>query len=171
MRSAVILPVTLPEPLEVFRQAHVDEAPLGVPAHATLLFPFVPVADLTGAHETRLAATVAATPAFDYRLETIERWPETLYVRPGPTQPFAGLADRLAADWPEWPLYGDGTPFDAHITLGEPRNEEEEAALRHLAQSCLPARRTAGEILLIAEDEHRRWHVRRRFQLAGRPAR
>lgn len=47
MESAVIVRVGLPEALEGIRQRCVRTAGLGVPAHVTLLFPFVDPGALT----------------------------------------------------------------------------------------------------------------------------
>ncbi len=165
MRSAVILPVDLPGPLEAYRQRHVADAPMGLPAHVTLRYPFVPAEALTAAHVERLERSVAGSPAFEYRLASVERWPDTLYVAPQPTAPFDELAARLAAAWPEWPLYGDGSPFEAHVTLGEPADAPEETALRLAAGACLPAGRAATTVLLVVEGADGRWETRRTLTL------
>ena len=45
-RSGVIVRIRLPPELEELRQHHDPMAPFGVPAHVTLLYPFLPSAEL-----------------------------------------------------------------------------------------------------------------------------
>ena len=42
-RSGVIVRIRLPPELEELRQRHDPMAPFGVPAHVTLLYPFLPL--------------------------------------------------------------------------------------------------------------------------------
>jgi hypothetical protein len=167
MRSALVLPVDLPGPLEQFRQLHVPDASLGLPAHVTLLYPFVPADELGGMHEARLRASASQLARFGYRLDSIERWPDNLFVAPRPVEPFAVLAAALAADWPEWPLYGGGVEFEPHVSLGQPADEADEQELRALAATSLPARRWATGVVLIAEAADGRWATRARFPFRG----
>ena len=72
-RSAVI--VAVPEAETVvrdWRRQHTYDAPLGVPAHVTLLFPFVPAHRL-GEAEPRLREIVGAAPAFDLSFSRARR--------------------------------------------------------------------------------------------------
>jgi len=160
MQSAVILPVGLPAPLEAFRQGHVGYAPLGLPAHVTLLYPWLPAERLGDGHFKQLLDVLTGAEAFDFVLATIERWPTVLYAAPHPTAPFNELVDRLAAAWPEWPLYGGlGMPFEPHVTLAEPADDAAEAAVRPLAAGCLPAPRRAAEVTVIVEAQDQRWRT------------
>jgi 2'-5' RNA ligase len=167
MCAAVIVPIELPPPLEAFRQGHVPDARLGVPAHVTLLYPYVPADELTDTHHDRLASAVRRFTPFTFELTTIERWPDTLYVAPLPAQPFADLAAALAADWPEWPLYGGGVAFEPHVTLGQPADDASASGLREAAAGCLPASREATHLLVIAEAADGRWTERWRLPLGG----
>ena len=64
--SAVIVAVPQAEPaVGELRLRHTYDAPLGLPPHVTLLYPFVPPAELTEDVEERLARLIAAAPAFD----------------------------------------------------------------------------------------------------------
>jgi 2'-5' RNA ligase len=168
MRSAVVIPVRLPPALERIRQANVGDAALGVRAHITLLYPFVPAERLDVSHRLRLARAVAASPAFDYELWSIQRWPDTLYVAPRDGAPFADLAARLADDWPDWPLYGGGVDFEAHVTIGEPAVGAIEELARRVAGESLPARRRATVALVIVERPDGRWRTLWRLPLGDR---
>lgn len=169
MRSAVILAVDLPPALEAFRRTHAHDAPLGVPAHLTLLFPWLAAEDLDEGHRGRIARSAAELLPFDYRLATVERWPDTLYAAPLPTAHLTDLANRLAGDWPEWPLYGDGAPFEAHVTLGAPCDAAEEEEMFAVAATCLPAPQRASELRVIVEADDGSWHTRWRVPLGAGP--
>ena len=70
MTSAVVVHVPEAEPVVGgWRRAHTYDAPLGLPAHVTILYPFVPRGELTEA-EPRLAELVAGHEACQLRLPT-----------------------------------------------------------------------------------------------------
>jgi 2'-5' RNA ligase len=167
MRSAVVIPVRLPTGLERIRRANAADAVLGVPAHLTLLYPFVPAERLVVQDRTRLEKAMAASPAFGYELWSIDRWPDTLYVAPRPKGPFEDLAARLAADWPDWPLYGGGHAFEPHVTIAEPGIGAVEELARAVGRESLPARRRATQASLIVERSNGRWTSLWRFPLGG----
>jgi 2'-5' RNA ligase len=139
-----------------------------VPAHQTLLYPFVDAADLDPSIRDQLATTFRATTAFDFELTRIESWPDALYVLPTPASPFEHLAARLGASWPEYPIYGGETGFAPHITIAEPA-EAPDAADLAAARRSLPAARRATTATLIAEDDAGQWRARWRFPLGRDP--
>ena len=67
-RSGVIVRIRLPPELEELRQHHDPMAPFGVPAHVTLLYPFLPSADLTPAVRRRIARLTRDVRPFDVAL-------------------------------------------------------------------------------------------------------
>src|SRR5215211_1311771 len=93
-RSAVVVAIPLPDALEAIRQDHVDNARLGVPAHVTLLFPFVPARDLDAADVDLVAAVVRRTPAFEVELREVRTFVPgpteegVLWLAPEPDRPF-----------------------------------------------------------------------------------
>jgi len=72
-------------------------AALGVPAHITVPHPFMAPDAIDAAVSARIGGIAAATRRFDYRLDTIARFPETLYLAPDPAAPFIALTQALAA--------------------------------------------------------------------------
>ncbi len=60
-QTALIVPIRLPAPLERLRQRGVRDAPYGLPAHATLLYPFAPPETLDDELRTQVARIVART--------------------------------------------------------------------------------------------------------------
>ena len=77
MGSAVIVRTALPAGLERLRRRCVADAADGVPAHLTLLYPFVDPESLTAGARRALAHVAHRHDAFEY---TLRRLP------PGPTR-------------------------------------------------------------------------------------
>jgi 2'-5' RNA ligase len=162
-RTAVIIPVRLPGSLERIRRRNIAEAGAGLPAHVTLLYPFVAASELQPGHREKLAATLHGLEAFDYRLTSIGGWPGVVYVAPKPRAPFYRVAGALARDWPDYPPYGGDFPFEPHVTVAEPADAPVLAEARAAARSTLPAACRAAAAVLIVEDATGRWRTRWRF--------
>lgn len=81
-------------------------ASLGVPAHVTVLFPFMAPELIDGAVLGRLRGALAGAAPFAFELGRVGRFPETAYLAPDPAEPFADLTRRLAAAFPAYPPFG-----------------------------------------------------------------
>jgi len=140
------------------RLAHDSSAPLGVPAHITILFPFAPPGDVD---EEALERLVAEHSAFDFQLASLEHFDDGVtYLAPVPFEPFVALIRAVAERWPAYPPYEGMFEVDAvipHLTIGETPLE---------LDAPLPIACRAREVTLIEQDESgERWRVRRRFPL------
>jgi 2'-5' RNA ligase len=160
--------VTVPEAEPVVRDwrlRHTYDAPLGMPAHVTLLFPFVP-ADRLGGAQARVAEVVAAAPAFDVAFASTARFPEVLYLAPKPAQPFAALTEAIVSEWPEHPPYeGAFETVMPHLTVAE---SEDSAVLDRISAEVepqLPIEARVGEASLFVEDDEGRWSEHSRLPL------
>jgi 2'-5' RNA ligase len=167
-RTGVIVHVPLAEPLVGrWRLRHTYDAPLGMPPHVTLLFPFFPTDQLTDEVEARLARLLGEADAFDVTFAQTARFPDVLYLEPQPSAPFAALTDAIAAEWPEHPPYeGVHETVIPHLTVAE---SEDEALLQQIGANIepgLPFRTRVSEAQLYTEDSAGRWHERSRLPLA-----
>lgn len=167
MRSAVVVAVPEAEPVVgAWRLRHTHDAPLGMPPHVTLLFPFVPAAEL-GAAEQRLGSLADATAPFDVTFARTARFAGVLYLQPEPAEPFARLTASIAAAWPEHPPYeGAHETVIPHLTVAE----GDAAVLDRAAAEVeprLPLRTHVGELDVFAEDAGGRWRRHRRLALGG----
>ena len=167
MRSAVLVAVPEAEPVVGdWRLRYTLDAPAGIPAHVTILFPFVEPARLADA-EARLAELVAATPAFDVVFARTARWPEILYLEPDPAEPFVALTRAIEREWPDQPPYGGAhETIVPHLTVAE---SPDQAVLDRVAASVgpqLPVATSVREASLFVEDHGGRWHEHRRLPLA-----
>jgi 2'-5' RNA ligase len=156
-RTALIVACPEAEPhVAELRLAHDSSAPLGVPAHITILFPFAAPGDVD---ERALADLIETYPAFGFELASVEHFDdEVTYLAPEPAAPFAELTRLVAERWPAYPPYeGAHDELIPHLTVGERRLE---------LSPPLPIACHAGEVVLIEEEERGgRWRTRRRFPL------
>jgi 2'-5' RNA ligase len=164
--TALIVAVRLPLPLERLRQQGVRDAPFGLPAHATLLYPFAPPEALDDELRARVARIVAAHEVFSYELVGRGRWPDTLYAAIEPTAPFRAPQGDLAAAFPAFPIYGGAFEYVPHVTIAEGPAANEPGIVAARAWASLPVARTARFVDLIVQ-EGGRWTVRSRFPLRG----
>jgi 2'-5' RNA ligase len=170
VRSAVLLRV--PEAEAVvgeWRWQYTLDAPAGMPAHVTILFPFVEPARL-GEVEERLAEIVAATPAFDVTFARAARWPEILYLEPEPAEPFVALTRAIEREWPDQPPYG-GTheTIVPHLTVAESADPGVLDRVLASVEPQLPVATRAHEATLLVEDHAGHWqeHSRLPFGHSG----
>ena len=174
--SAIIVRARLPAPLERARRSSVSEAARGLPAHLTLLYPFVEPSRLDAAVRRTVAAVAERRAPIDYLLTGIARWPGVLYVAVDPVEPFVAIQSELAAAFPTYPIYDKTEPFDfvPHITIAEaPAVDLAEglvAASADITRTRFPRPARAGALEVITDDGDG-WRVLWRIPLRGRRGR
>jgi 2'-5' RNA ligase len=144
----------------------------GVPAHITVLYPFVPPPALTPAVTSRLGALFASARPFDFALRRIGWFgDDVVYLAPDPPEPFVALTRLVADAYPEHPPYeGAYAEITPHLTIGSgPRAELRRAA--DAVRTSLPIRARAGDVWLMVgtSSPTGRWRVRARYPLGGGP--
>jgi hypothetical protein len=158
-RTALIVPVPEAEAqIGELRLAHDSSAARGVPAHVTILFPFLETGELD---EAAVADLIAEFPAFDFELDRVERFPDgTTWLRPSPSTPFVDLTAAVWQRWPERPPYeGAFDEVIPHVTISE---TPIDVSLQ------LPIAARAREVTLIEEDESSGgWTARLHLPLLG----
>ncbi|MGW1215034.1 2'-5' RNA ligase family protein [Streptomyces sp. NPDC002499] len=123
------------EPVVGTWRARLDPAArAGVPAHVTVLFPFLHADVIDDGTRAALGELAARQPAFDLRFERCGRFPGVLYLAPDPDTPFRRLTEAVVDRWPEAPPYGGKYEPVPHLTVGQVRDEaaldEAEADIR-----------------------------------------
>src|SRR4051812_28961248 len=103
-RTALIVEVPEAEAqVGELRLEHDSSAALGVPAHITILFPFV---DGESVDEDALTELFARFPAFDFELDRVERFDAgNVWLPPDPSLRFAALPSGVWQRWPDHPPY------------------------------------------------------------------
>jgi 2'-5' RNA ligase len=118
--TALLVPVPEAESLvESHRVAHDPVAPLGVPAHITILYPFIPPDAIDDFVEGKVAEVLRGFAAFDFELRDVRTFDDgVLYLAPEPAEPFTALTSAFAVRWPEHPPYdGSFTDIVPHLTV------------------------------------------------------
>ncbi len=128
----------------------------GVPAHVTVLFPFIPPAALTEGVLQRLAEAVATVEAFQGSLARTAWFGEdVLWLAPTPDEPFRLLTHAVCAAFPgHLPYGGAHDEVIPHLTVGERRQATWQAlrvAERELAP-LLPITYRVREVTVMAGD-------------------
>lgn len=163
--TGVIVRVDVAEPF--VRRPFDPEDPTGandVPAHVTLLWPFVDLPDLTGPDLSDLAAIVAAQPAFDVTFPRLGRFEDVLWLAPEPAGPFAALTRAIADRWPSHPPYeGRFSTVNPHLTVAKDIDlgGAEARELSRTVEARLPVAARVDEAELIAFSGTRFEVVRR----------
>lgn len=171
-QTAIIVEVPAAEPaVRRWRERYDASAPYGVPAHVTVLVPFLHVDQVDEAVLDDLRAIFAGHPAFDLELRSFGRFPTVLYVEPEPAEPFQRLTAAVYARWPEYPPYrGEhGTEVIPHLTVAHDVGEEILAEARRDVASRLPVRTTVTDAWLLWCDGPR-WLRHTRLPLAASDA-
>jgi 2'-5' RNA ligase len=93
-------------------------AALGVPAHITILFPFMSPERITPNVVHAVADAFAIVRSFEFTLNEVRRWPKTTYLAPEPKQPFIQLTRAVTAKFPKYPPYaGEHLEIVPHLTV------------------------------------------------------
>jgi 2'-5' RNA ligase len=167
--SAIVVRVAVPPRLERLRRTWDWAAGVGVPAHVTVLFPFLPVELLLPPVRRELAAIVGTEEPFDVRFERVGRFPNVVYLAPEPTAPFRRLTDAIVTRFPDYPPY-EGA-FDTvihHLTIVEGAERPLDEITADAGRS-LPFTRHVAALEVLIEGGDGRWHRRWRIPLGVRP--
>ena len=168
--SALVVEVPEAEPfVKKWRAKHDWSAQHGVPAHITLLFPFVPTEKIDDRLHADLRALFAAHPAFSFQLARVARFPdEVAWLAPEPADPFKALIEAISSQYPEYPPYeGIHDEVIPHLTVAEGGTELQDEVDAALAPA-LPIEAQARSVALLLEDESGWWSPGQRYSLGPR---
>jgi 2'-5' RNA ligase len=173
VESALVVLVPEAEALvKPFRDRYDPSAAVGVPAHITLLYPFKPPNEVSGAVLEKLRDGFARFAAIQFSLSSVRRGSRSgiLYLAPEPDEPFRRLTMAIWDWYPETPPYGgiwlpDLVP---HLTVAQPAEEQERQRIAEefaqASQGKLPIHATASEVTLM-DNRSGRWRVRTTLSL------
>ena len=167
-RSALIVTVPEAEPVVGELRERYDNARLGIPAHITLLFPFVPAEKLDSALFADLHELFSIQPPITFTLTRLTEFPDqTLWLVPEPSEAFRTMTDLIVRQFPDYPPYeGIHEQVIPHLTVAAGdsslRDEVDAAVSPHL-----PIRAEARHVVLLEEWPDSHWCTRGRFALGG----
>jgi 2'-5' RNA ligase len=119
-QSALLIPAPEAEALVgAWRALHDPSARAGVPAHVTLVVPWIPPEQIKQEHIEELEELLTDQGPFEYTLEQV-RWfgERVLWLGPTPATPFKRLTSRLADHFDTPPWQGAFAEVVPHLTVG-----------------------------------------------------
>ncbi|MEM9513954.1 MAG: 2'-5' RNA ligase family protein [Actinomycetota bacterium] len=169
--SALVVEVPAAEPIiGRWRIGHDPVARRGVPAHVTVLYPFVPPDELSDAVFGDVAAAIAPVSRFGFELTTVDEFPGVVvWLRPDPEAPFRDLTERLHRAFPDHPPYG-GRHLDAqpHLTVAMTdvgHHDAQRDVIKASIAGQLPVQCVADSVSLFVSDNSHTWIRKREFPL------
>lgn len=166
----MLLSVPEAEPLvQAWRRDGDPAAARGIPAHVTLLYPFLPLDQVDEGVLAELGWFFGHVDAFEVEFHAVREFARSGVVYLDPVgRELDDLAAAFARRWPETPPYAGAVDRPhAHLTVVR----TDDSALR--AQACaevgreLPLRATASRAALWACDDEGRWTEREHFDLGA----
>ncbi len=103
------------------------ESLIRVPAHITLMFPFVPYEQLREAAKTLKVLSTQIKP-FEITLSGYDQFPGVVFMRPANPEPIKAVFRQIYESFPLYPPYGGtfGNDLHPHVTVGEFKNQDEQ---------------------------------------------
>jgi hypothetical protein len=174
--TAVLVLVPAAEATVGEHRAHLDvAASWGVPAHLSIVYPFVPPALIDDDVLNRLADAVGTVPAFDCAFPGTAWFgdDDVVWLAPDPEAPFLRLIQAVVTAFPAYQPYGGihGDPVP-HLTVGERRlgSRGELIAAERSVREHLPIRaRVDTAVLLAGRREPDSWRAVAEIPLGNLP--
>jgi 2'-5' RNA ligase len=165
-QSAILIPVHEADAVVAgFRLEHDPVATAGVPAHITLIVPWLPPVEIRPEDLDELAAVVQTRHAFDFSLARV-RWfgRRVLWLAPDPVEPFLELVYLLAEHFGTPPYEDEFDEVVPHLTVGHASDGAELGAVADLLAPKLPISCRADQVWVM-EGDGQTWSVREKMSL------
>ena len=151
--TALLLPVPTAELAVGRHRDRLDEAARdGVPAHITVLYPFLPPAQIGESLVASLGRLFAGVAAFEFALDRVGWFGEqVVWLGPCDPAPFTALTNRVFTAYPSCPPYGGQHPeVIPHLTIGHVGRPQDLRAAAESVRPSLPIQAIAAEVILMA---------------------
>lgn len=143
---------------------------LGVPAHISILVPFMDPASVTPAVLAKAQEALMEIPSFEFTLRRVGRFPITAYLAPEPSEPFVAMTAALVRVFPEFSPYG-GEHADVipHLTVAHGDAEDAISAALELERRL----RADGQVeaactsVVLLENTTGQWKLLHEFVLSN----
>jgi 2'-5' RNA ligase len=169
-RSGLIVEITAAEPVVRQHRERLDaSARLGVPAHITVLFPFMPPEEISEGTLTQLERLFASVSGFDFQLDRTDWFGDTvLWLAPHDPSPFRTLTRRACEAFPDFPPYqGQFDDVVPHLTVGHGHLLNDLRLAEESVRMQLPIEGHAAAVTLITQEAAAgRWTSAASFALA-----
>jgi SAM-dependent methyltransferase len=163
--SALLIEVPEAEPIVGEHRRRWDPAGVPVPAHVTVLFPFLDPAEIDASVRAELGRIVARIASFDLSFREVGRFPDVLWLAPEPSGAVTALTVAVVERWPTHPPYGGA--FETvvpHLTVADGASAEVLDRLERELPLSMPITTRVRELTLVCR-EGGRWHDLARLRL------
>jgi 2'-5' RNA ligase len=165
-QSGLIVRVPEAEPAVRARRDRLDpSARAGVPAHVTVLFPFLDARRIDQGVCAAIGEVLVRHQSFEARFDHCGRFPGVLYLAPEPDTHFRRLTEAIVERWPENPPFGG--QFDdvvPHLTIAQAQDEAVVEKAEADLLTGLPIVAQVSSVDLLVHDGTR-WRQRASFPL------
>ena len=165
-QSAILIPV--PEADTVvgrWRHEYDPVAAAGVPAHITLVVPWLPPSEITDEDLTELDAELKSVKPFDFELTHVDWFGRrVLWVAPEPDAPFRDLTNHLSETFGTPPYEDEFDEIRPHLTVAHASDGVELVPIAADVTRGLPLKCRAEEVWVMVGDGSR-WTCRHRTKL------
>lgn len=169
-RTGLIVKIPEADPaVRAWRERLDPSAGVGVPAHVTVLFPFLDERRIDSDTRTALGEVIGRHRPFETRFARCGGFPGILYLAPEPEAPFRRLTEAIADRWPEAPPFGG--QFDdvvPHLTVAQGQDTAVLAEVETDLRRRLPVTASVSAVELMVYDGAR-WRLRASFPLQEHP--
>ncbi|WP_030761215.1 MULTISPECIES: 2'-5' RNA ligase family protein [unclassified Streptomyces] len=167
-RTGLIVRIPEAEPsVRRWREQLDPSARAGVPAHITVLFPFLDESRIDAVVHSALADVLGSHQAFDLRFERCGRLPEVLYLVPEPDTHLRQLTETIADRRPEAPPYGGRfAEIVPHLTIAQGQDDAVMEEIEADLAGRLPFTSHVASVELMVHDGVK-WQERASFVLGG----
>jgi len=153
--SGLIIEVPEAEPaVRDHRERLDDSAPLGIPAHITVLFPFMPPETIDTETLPGLGRLFAEVGRFRFSLDRTDWFgDEVLWLAPHDPGPFRTLTQLVFRAYPAFPPYaGQFDDVVPHLTIGEGHPRDDLRAAEDSVRARLPIEGEASAVTLVTQQ-------------------
>lgn len=162
-QTGVVVPAPEAQPLLAAVADRFPEAVRsGVPAHLSLLYPFVPADSLDDHAISTLTDVFDATAPLPVKFTVGLRSGGFVALRPEPAEAVGALASAVRSYWPDVVPYEGRYDAEPHLTVAMRTTEERAASIeRELVPDWVPLSAELREAWLVELDGQ--WQLRKRF--------
>ena len=158
--------------VNALRLKHDESARLGVPAHITVLFPFMEPTTISSGVAQTCARAIASHRSFPFRLGSVGRFPATAYLEPKPAAQFIALTQALFKAFPKFPPFrGEFASVIPHLTVAHGSAVEAELVVATLKEHLAAVREVSSvcSSVVLMENSSGIWKPMHVFPLAPAP--
>src|SRR5215469_755291 len=154
-QSGLIIEVPEAEPaVRQLRECFDASAPRGVPAHITILFPFMPPETIDAAALAGLEELFADVSRFRFVLDHTDWFgDDVLWLGPSDPRPFRALTQRVFLAYPAYPPFeGQFDDVVPHLTVGHGHPLSALRSAEDSVRACLPIEGSVTAVTLVTQQ-------------------